>query len=367
MATVQNGNQGKYSVKIDNNGHVSGFGLLSQPNNGTTESTFVFASNAFAISSPINSNSNDNNAVGASFPFKVYTTPTYINYGQSNQEIIPAGVYIDDAYIHNAQITEATIGTGTITSANIKDAQITNATIGDTIMSEGFDPFGNPPVGGWLLSMRNPASGIPKGLLWANEVIVSGQIHAESLSLSAGARIKTLQIDGDAVIVPKITSFGLAVPSVYSGNYTFNNSSQPFGDFGATSSGVGYLTDTVQANGGRLLVTIDCVIETVIQNDNDTGSIGFICWISAPSVLGAYGAFSSSFALPNNGSSVTNIKIPISFSGASVSTIGVYNSIAKDYVYGDGSRSDTARVQVSIAGSRTRILSASMTVTTCKR
>lgn len=48
-ATAINGVYASYGVKIDNNGRVSGFGLLSQANNGAIVSTFNFNSDAFNI------------------------------------------------------------------------------------------------------------------------------------------------------------------------------------------------------------------------------------------------------------------------------------------------------------------------------
>jgi prefoldin subunit 5 len=49
LTTSVNGVQAQYSVKIDNNGRVSGFGLISQPINGTIVSTFNFNADVFRI------------------------------------------------------------------------------------------------------------------------------------------------------------------------------------------------------------------------------------------------------------------------------------------------------------------------------
>ncbi|WEU67287.1 tail protein [Xanthomonas phage JGB6] len=46
------GIQGKYAVKIDNNGYVVGFGLVSQNNNGSISGTFNIRADCFAITSP---------------------------------------------------------------------------------------------------------------------------------------------------------------------------------------------------------------------------------------------------------------------------------------------------------------------------
>lgn len=61
-----------------------------------------------------------------SFPFVVQVSPTTIG-GES----VPAGVYIDTAYIKNGSISKAKIGDAVIDTAKIADAAITSAKIGD--------------------------------------------------------------------------------------------------------------------------------------------------------------------------------------------------------------------------------------------
>lgn len=50
--TSINGIEGKYSVKIDNNGYVSGFGLISESNNGTPTSEFILLVDSFKVVTP---------------------------------------------------------------------------------------------------------------------------------------------------------------------------------------------------------------------------------------------------------------------------------------------------------------------------
>ena len=144
-ASTIDGIQGKYSVKVDNNGHVSGFGLISQANDHSAgfvvqpTSSFVINSDRFAIAAPYNSNSTANSNVGTNnFPFKVLTTATtlvrngsVVKDADGNNVIIDAGVYIDDAFIHNAQITTANIGQATITSGHIFDLSATRISSGN--------------------------------------------------------------------------------------------------------------------------------------------------------------------------------------------------------------------------------------------
>ena len=91
------GISGKYTVKVDNNGYVAGFGLASSPNNGVPFSDFAIVADKFSIA-PVNSNTN-----GAS-PF-YYVTAPFVQNGVT----IPAGAYIKTAYISDASITNAKI------------------------------------------------------------------------------------------------------------------------------------------------------------------------------------------------------------------------------------------------------------------
>jgi len=118
------GIQGKYTVKIDNNGYVSGYGLISTANNDTPFSEFAIIADKFAIA-PV---ATDPDLVDGS-PFFVTTSTRVIN-GVS----VPAGTYIKQANIYNASITTAKINDAAITNAKIANlavdsAKIANATI----------------------------------------------------------------------------------------------------------------------------------------------------------------------------------------------------------------------------------------------
>ena len=69
----------KYTVKIDSNGHISGFGLISEANNSTPVSSFIVRADKFAVSNQTGSDT----FVGAPF-------------------IVESGrVYMDSSYIKN--------------------------------------------------------------------------------------------------------------------------------------------------------------------------------------------------------------------------------------------------------------------------
>lgn len=97
------GLRSQYTVKIDNNGYVSGFGLASTPVNGTPYSDFIIRVDRFSIAQPASPDAGYQS--DATIPFIVTTGSTTIN-----GETVPAGTYIKDAYIQNGTITSAKIG-----------------------------------------------------------------------------------------------------------------------------------------------------------------------------------------------------------------------------------------------------------------
>ena len=112
--------QAQYTVKVEANGYVSGFGLASTAKNATPTSEFIVRADAFAIASP------SGPGIVPAEPFFVRTTPTTLN-GVS----VPAGVYIKDAFIQNGSIVNAMIGNAAIDTAQIADAAIETAKIAD--------------------------------------------------------------------------------------------------------------------------------------------------------------------------------------------------------------------------------------------
>lgn len=117
--TSIDGIQGKYAVKVDNNGYVSGFGLISTANNGTPTSEFTVVADKFSIA-PVASSP----TAADGSPFYYITSPTVVN-----GVTIPAGAYMKAAYISDASITNAKIANLAVDSAKIADAAITNAKI----------------------------------------------------------------------------------------------------------------------------------------------------------------------------------------------------------------------------------------------
>jgi hypothetical protein len=99
-ASEVDGLRGQYSVKLDTNGAVAGFGLSSTgTGSGNITSEFIVNADRFAIMR------GGSNTAAATVPFVVQASATTLN-GES----VPAGVYMADAFIKNGSIQSAKIG-----------------------------------------------------------------------------------------------------------------------------------------------------------------------------------------------------------------------------------------------------------------
>lgn len=134
----------QYTVKVDQNGYVSGFGFASTANNGTPSSQFIVLANRFAVVTP---------GGAAMVPFVVEGTTTYIN------------------------------------NANIKKGNVLDLSVGNTIRSDNY-VYGSS---GWTINRDGGAE--------FRSVIVRGDVQATSLQ-AGSAMVGTLHIQGEAVTVP---------------------------------------------------------------------------------------------------------------------------------------------------------------------
>jgi len=183
-ATSVDGLKAQYTVKIDTNGAVAGYGLASAVNDaGGITSEFIVNADRFAILKDATDTGT------ANVPFIVQTTAETIN-GVS----APAGVYIADAFIRNGAIANAKIGQAAIDNGKIADASITTAKIQDA----------------QITSAKIQDAQITNAKI-QNGAITSAKIgDAEITTAKIGsAQVDTLQLAGNAVTVP--------VASTYSG------------------------------------------------------------------------------------------------------------------------------------------------------
>lgn len=194
-----NGIQGIYSVKISNNGTLSGFGLMSTlTSGGAVTSQFLISANQFAVIAP-----------GATFgtpssvPLAVLTTAQTINGVAFNP-----GVYIDGGSIVTASIKTAAIGdlavdsakiaNGAIVNAKIADASITTAKIEDAsistakiqLLAVGSAQIANASISDAKISDLNAAK-ITAGTINADRIaaasITASKIDSRNLTIKDAA------------------------------------------------------------------------------------------------------------------------------------------------------------------------------------
>ena len=165
-----NGLSSQYSVKINANGHVAGFGLASSsPTAGGSTSEFIVAADKFSIVDP---------AGGTGVPVFTTVTSTQIVNGVT---VLP-GVYIDGLQVQNGSITNAKIGDGVVDNLKISavDAGKVNSGTLDT---------GRLNVDGATLDSNN-----------------AGALQVKDLGITTAkignAQVDTLQLAGNAATVP---------------------------------------------------------------------------------------------------------------------------------------------------------------------
>ena len=133
----------QYTVKLDTNGAVSGFGLASTTNAaGQTTSEFKVNADKFVL---MKSDGDDTYS-----PFAVYTSATTVN-----GVTIQPGVYIDGAFIQDATIEAAQVKNATIDDAKISDLSATKLSAG-TIDASNITISGTNAAG---LSIKSASSG----------------------------------------------------------------------------------------------------------------------------------------------------------------------------------------------------------------
>ena len=214
QAQTINGLSASFVLKADVGGVLSGYGFAADAGVG---SRFTIAADRFAMVTPtINSSSAPanpypgmvwrrtsdglvryRNRVNTAWVSEPDTVPFVIQ--TSPQAGVPAGVYMDTAFIRDASIDRAKIGAlnvqtadianGAITSAKIGNAQIGIAQIADSIQSTNFSS-----TQGWRLDKH--------GQLTANNANIRGHINATSGHFSgtlAANTIVTENIVGGAI------------------------------------------------------------------------------------------------------------------------------------------------------------------------
>ena len=208
-ATVQahsrsiNGLEAQYTVKVDVNGKVAGYGLATTPKNGTPESKFIVNADRFGIGAP---------GKADVFPFTVDTRQNRVGV---NGELVVNGKAIVDRLnagdIHGDKITANTLNANRLTAgsvtaremaagsitaeklaANAVTANKMNVNELSAISSNlGSINGGSLDIGGGNFTVTSG------GLLEARNAVIHGRIEAESGYFNG--TVKASHIEGDVL------------------------------------------------------------------------------------------------------------------------------------------------------------------------
>lgn len=229
------GLSGKYTVKIDNAGHVSGYGLASTANDATPTSEFGVRADKFWIAGAATESATAPSTglfkgrvwrdtslnpaltkywTGSAWstspqvlPFVVLTTA-----GTINDVSVPAGVYIDTAFIADATVTRAKIADLAVDDAKIADLSVSKLTgaemqVGAFIQSTSFSS--GPGGSGFRLDAAGNAelnNATVRGTVFATDGQFIGEVIAQAPSGN-----KARMWSGDFEIYKQVPSVGLVL------------------------------------------------------------------------------------------------------------------------------------------------------------
>lgn len=167
----------QYTVKIDTNGYVSGFGLASTSTTAAPVSSFIVRADSFSVASP------SGPSISPAVPFIVRTTS-----GTVNGVLYPAGVYIDAAYILDLTAAVARLGTAWIDDAKIANLSAAKLTVGTGVIGGDLKSSNYVNgVSGWIV---RPSGYAEFDFASIRSVLQAGQIAANYITttmLNAGA------------------------------------------------------------------------------------------------------------------------------------------------------------------------------------
>lgn len=193
-----------YVLQVNSNGHIAGFLVSSSTSpSGQTTSDVVFQADRFRVVGT--------SGTGVSTPFTVVTTPF-----TQNGETVPAGTYIETAYIQNGAITSAQIGTLSVDKLFGTFADLTTVITGnlsaDRIQIDGvtLDTDGS----GNLVIANGGISNVHINDLSADKItagtINSDRINTDTLAVKHFANVSS-NIESHIVTTPNPTYVPLQV------------------------------------------------------------------------------------------------------------------------------------------------------------
>ena len=185
-ATIQtqqeslNGLSAKYTVKLDINGRAVGFGLAADSSGAAPRSEFAVVADKFYIASP-------NNTGKGKLLFQILSAPETVG-----SVTIPAGVYMDGAFIKYASIDTTHIRDSAIVSAKIFDAAITSAKIADLAVTNAkiANLDAAKVTTGYLSADRIDANTITGDKIKANTEISAPKIKGGEININNNFVVK---------------------------------------------------------------------------------------------------------------------------------------------------------------------------------
>lgn len=188
-----NGLEAQYTVKVDVNGKVAGYGLASTPKNGTPESKFIVNADRFGIGAP---------GKADVFPFTVDTRQNRVGV---NGELVVNGKAIVDRLnagdIHGDKIAANTLNANrlkarSVTAREIRAGAVTADKMNVTSLSAVSSNLGS--ITGGSLNIGNGNFTVSSdGILTANNAVIRGRIEADSGYFNG--TIRASSVEGDVM------------------------------------------------------------------------------------------------------------------------------------------------------------------------
>lgn len=291
-ASVDGGLLAQYTVKVDVNGRVAGFGLASTTSGGTPTSSFIVIADKFAIVKPADTGGTP------VVPFVVGTVDGVSTVAISNAVIQDAAITnakianlaVDSAKIANAAIVSAKIADANIVTAKIADAAITTAKIANA--SIGTAQIANAAINTALISdaaitTAKIADANITNVKIADAAITTAKIGDAAITTAkigdatiTGAKIAAATIGSANIGDAQITNAKIGNAEVDTIKIAGNAVTLPvavYTDGGVTvlyDQGVGYPTTVqsagISSSGAPKLISFCCNTDA-IQPDPNTG------------------------------------------------------------------------------------------------
>lgn len=196
-----NGLEAQYTVKVDVNGRVAGFGLASTPKNGTPESKFIVNADRFGIGAT---------GKADAFPFVVDTEKNRV--GVNGELVVNGKAVVDNLNagdIHGDKITANTLDAnrlkaGSVTAREIGAGAVTAREIGaNAVTADKIQVADLSAVSSNLGSITGGSLNIgdgnftvsSDGILTANNAVIRGRIEADSGYFNGTVRASSIEGD----------------------------------------------------------------------------------------------------------------------------------------------------------------------------